>query len=310
MFNIEQYKLKKYKLILTFFHFAFSTAEEDAINEEVLSLVGSPFPDSGFDQLAQDASTKGDAKSTLSPQHSWPGATSTPENGHHTVETTQPMSRSVDRRRAGVYTLSNFEPSDKNSFISSYDAQMANLLANESTESTSSAGSMDKAPRDDRSASTSTSGVHSIVSSSSKVQSTDPMSGDNSQSFRPINDQSIETIESPFTVVSTQSTTSDQSFMTSGQGSDATLPMPYMHLYQDILPAAQKPVSSLQPTPSVSSLASFGTPASQTKRDSLMFSLSGDSASSMPFYALLSPSEILDRHIELGSSVHTKVLSR
>ncbi|XP_072015378.1 hamartin-like isoform X1 [Amphiura filiformis] len=287
----------------------FSQREEDGINEEVLSLVGSPFPDSGFDQLAKDASSNGDAKQPLTLQHSWPGVTSTPENEQHTVQTTQPMSRSVDRRRDCVFSLANLEASDKNSLLSSYDGPIANILANESTESTSSGGSMDKPPRDERSASASTSGVHSIASSSSKNQGNNVLSSEHSQSFRPIHDRSLE---SPFTMVSTRSTMSDQSFTASGQMSDASLPMPYMHLYHDILPGCQKTVSApgMGQSPGVSSLHSFGTPVSQTKRDSLLFSLSADSSSSMPFYALLSPSEILDRHIELGGAVHSKVLSR
>lgn len=266
--------------------------------------MGSPFPDSGFDQPHNQDVTKVDPKHPISLQHSWPGATSTPE-GKGGVETTQQMSRSMDRRREGIYMISQSEASEKLSLVSSYEGPLTNNLANESTESTSSNSSMDKPPRGERS-STSTSGVHST---SSKIQSHDTLSSENLQSFRPINDQSLDNIESPFTMVSTHSTMSDQSVTTSGP-TDSTLPMPYLHLYQYILPGSQKllQASAVEQSPAVSSLASFGTPPlSQSKRDSMF---SWDSSSGMPYYSLLSPSEILDRHIELGSSVHTKILSR
>ena len=303
--------------------------------------MGSPFPDSGIDQYRPDDDAD-ESSHTISHQHSWPGAISTPEGSErgHETKNTKPMSQSVDRsgRRDGIYAFAPLSKigsiSDKNSMLSPYDGgALANHLANESTESTSSGGSMDKATRDDRSASTSTSGAHSA---SSKLQSTDAMSSENSASFRPINDQSL--LESPFTTVSTHSTTSDPlSFTTSGQHSftmsghhqESTLPMPYMHLYHNIIPGVHQklpttasgatqdplctPASVLDHSASGSAhqnISPFVTP-SPAKRDSLLSSFNDSGGlSSMPFFSMLSPSEILDRHIEFGTSVHSKELSR
>ncbi|XP_022085127.1 hamartin-like [Acanthaster planci] len=129
------------------------------------------------------------------------------------------------------------------------------------------------------------------------------------QGFLPISDSS----ESPILRPGAQSTASAaSSILGPSYFQQASLQMPYKHLFNLILPTLQNLTSagSANNSPSVSSANTTGsglyaTPPPASRAES---ALSGgtpiDNIGTVPLHSLYSPSQLLDRHLQLGNQIH------
>ncbi|XP_071802417.1 hamartin-like [Asterias amurensis] len=282
--------------------------DDDAMNEEVSSFIGSPYTPQDLETSVNSCITTTQTKTTTSDRLPLKTDMATPSmtmssaylmKVHSKDAETTPRANGTSRQET-VRTQSDPSAAHRSTLIKSSESETRLRTSSFGNKATKNISADLFGVRKGKDASV----EHTITP----------------QGFVPIIDQSIDSLESPITRYGTQSTTSD-TFSTPGPSYNQQAPpqMPYMHLFNLIVPTLQNlspaGTSSRDHSPVVSSANSTGsglysTPPPMSRVDSLpVGSTPIDSIGKVPLHSLYSPSQLLDRHLQMGNMTHEDQLT-